>query len=245
MDAGNRDGTGRWRSRLLLAAVIVVVVIMIFLCSKGIISLRDNFIQTVAVKSPVDGASYNVVAAYNDTSSAADILAQINQKVIDIMRHLKKTYIRGASPDVALKYPKRVLAVKRLLARYNPDNLAENSPFDPEGDSAYSLDKGSLIAICLRDRKPRPGKKGFASYNDGELHPFDILMFVTIHEMAHVAVDVLDHPPIFWQTFKFLLEEAENAGVALFPDYRQSPQRYCGMLVDWNPMFDNGTPTIM
>ena len=208
--------------------------------------MRDRFTQakTVPIKSPVDGMTYEVHDSYPNPAEAADTLAQINQKVIGIMRYLKNKYVKDASPEIAAQYPERVKAVRRLLARYNPDNLAENSPFDPEGDTSYTLDKGALMALCLRDRKPRPGKTAMAEYEDGAIHPLDVLLFVTVHEMAHVAIDDLDHPPKFWAAFKFLLEEVEDSGIAAFPDYRAEPVGYCGIKIDWNPLYDANTIAI-
>ena len=74
------------------------------------------------------------------------------------------------------EYARRA-AVELLLARYNQDNLAENSPRDPTGDTAYSLNKGAIVAICLRDRT-RPDS----------IHDIEILTFVTLHDMPHIAI---------------------------------------------------------
>lgn len=230
----------------MLAIVIVIVAVAVFVIAKEIISMKDRFThgRTVPIKSPIDGMTYEVHDSYPNPSDAADTLAQINRRVIGIMRHLKNKYIKDASSDVATQYPERVEAVKHLLARYNPDNLTENSPFDPEGDTSFTTDKGALMALCLRDRKPRPGKRASSDYDDGIIHPLDVLMFVTIHEMAHVAIDELDHPPVFWATFKFLLEEAENAGVARFPNYNMNPVNYCGLRIDYSPLSDPRADTI-
>lgn len=240
------DTSNRWAARIVLAAVIVAITIAVFVIARGIIAMRDRFTQakTVPIKSPVDGMTYEVHDSYPNPAEAADTLAQINQKVIGIMRYLKNKYVKDASPEIAAQYPERVKAVRRLLARYNPDNLAENSPFDPEGDTSYTLDKGALMALCLRDRKPRPGKTAMAEYEDGAIHPLDVLLFVTVHEMAHVAIDDLDHPPKFWAAFKFLLEEVEDSGIAAFPDYRAEPVGYCGIKIDWNPLYDANTIAI-
>lgn len=239
----------RWRQRLSLAAVIVAAVVLLAAAGRELATLKDRFTlaRTVPVRSPVDGMTYAVHDAYPDAAAAADMLARINRRVVALLRHLKRAYVRpdrGGAPALARRYPGRARAVRRLLSRYNPDNVAENSPFDPEGDSAYSLDKGSLIALCLRDRPPRKGQKPTRSKGDGALHSIDTITFVMIHEMAHVAIDEVDHPPAFWATFKFLLLEAERAGLARFPDYRAEPVDYCGVKVDYSPAFDPAQTTL-
>jgi hypothetical protein len=240
----------KWGDRLVLALIIVLAVIIIFIFTKNVlIPLKDKFTlaKTVSVKSSIDGAKYAVHDDYPDSKDAANMLARINQRVIEIIRHLKQKYVKYATPTLIAEYPERVKAVNRLLARYNPDNLAENSPFDPEGDSAYSLDKGALIALCLRDRKPRSTQKDKMSaveIEEGRLHSIDTITFVMIHEMAHVAVDDIDHPPRFWAAFKFLLKEAEESGVIKSPNYRDYPVTYCGILVDYNPLYDERQYTL-
>ena len=133
--------------------------------------------------------------------------------------------------------PERRDAVARLLARYNPDNLAENSPKDPSGDTSYTIDKGAIVAICLRERDPAASGDP-AAY---DIHDLDTLTFVTLHEMAHIAIEDVDHPKRFWSAFRFLLEEAEEGGVYRSPDFAAAPRYYCGVTIDYNPRYDSGT----
>jgi hypothetical protein len=123
--------------------------------------------------------------------------------------------------------PQRQQAIARLLSKYNPNNLVENSPpKKPDGDTSYIINKGKVIAICLRDNKT------------GQLHDLDTLTFVVLHEMAHITVEETDHPPHFWSAFRFLLEEAENAQIYYSPKYAENPQKYCGMTINYNPRYD-------
>lgn len=220
-----------WCKRLFLAAIILLVIVVIYhvylIMSDSSFSLK----KTRKIKSSVDGMEY-LVHPGDECHSAADTLAKLNSIVIMLMAHLRKKYIRSKYKDM---YPERHKAVKNLLSRYNPDNLTENSPNDPEGDTAYSLDKGAIVAICIRDKRPE---------HFGQIHDIGILTFVTIHEMAHIAIDAFDHPPEFWSTFKFLLNEAHDAGIFTSPDYRRNPVHYCGMKVDYSPVWDRSTQAI-
>lgn len=175
--------------------------------------------------SRVDGMPYRVHPGHGAPEDAADMLAALNARVIRLLRSLRARYVwdlrRGAD------FPERRVAAVRLLARYNPDNLAENSPMDPGGDTSYTVGKGAVVALCLRERSRR-----------ATLHDLGTLTFVTLHELAHIAVDDIDHPPRFWRAFRFLLEEACLAGIYCSPDYSRMPVRYCGLDVDYNPAFD-------
>ncbi len=71
-----------------------------------------------------------------------------------------------------------------------------------------------------------------------EFDDYNTLMYVLIHEMAHMAnYDDNDNPieghgDEFIATFKFLLTEAIACGIYSYVNYNQSPKRYCGMLID-------------
>ncbi|NBQ71043.1 MAG: M48 family peptidase, partial [Nitrosomonadaceae bacterium] len=127
-------------------------------------------------------------------------------------------------------------AAHKLLGRFNPDNFAENSPLDATGDSSYCLDKGAVVAMCLRSRGARGGGRAPPA---GALHDPETLTFVMVHELAHIAVDDYDHPPEFWRTFKFLLAEAQRAGCYRSPDFAAAPVDYCGVHVGYNPLYDS------
>lgn len=225
----------------MLVAVLVVLVVILVAATVRAFVWPDRFTISNArpVTSRVDGLSYRVHEGHAEAQRAADTLAGLNARVVDLMRFLRARYVRGGAGD---QHPARRGAVERLLERYNPDNLAENSPKDPTGDTAYSLNKGAVVAICLRKKGPRARSPD--DPDAFEIHDMGVLMFVTLHEMAHISIDQIDHPPRFWAAFRFLLEEAEDAGVYHSPDYAARPTEYCGVKVDYNPRYDAGVRPI-
>jgi hypothetical protein len=225
------ESTGTWWKPLILASIILAVLAMIYYLYESYTSGEHSIQNTFSTKSMYDGENYRVHTA-KDAQEAADMLAKLNNMAVELMGHLRRKYIRNGAqafvtPEV---YKYRREAVEKLLTRYNPDNLVENSFKDPGGDTAYSLDKGAIMAICLRDKRPGP------TY--GKIHDIGILTFVTIHEMAHIALDIMDHPPEFWSMFQFLLKEAEEAGIYKSPDFAHNPVNYCGMTVNYSPRWD-------
>ncbi|MDE2097750.1 MAG: hypothetical protein KGL39_10915 [Patescibacteria group bacterium] len=240
-----------WAARVLVAVSIVVIVIAAVLVVRTAVLGRDNFTlnDTVAVTSTVDGMEYRVQPEHGDAVAAANALATLNTRIIALMRRLKKKYVKNET--LRAMFPKRARATDMLLMRYNPDNFVENSPLDPSGDTAYTLDKGAVVAICLRNRDPELKKCLRHGCRDVDprtmaIQDANLLTFVTIHEMSHIAVDALDHPPIFWMHFKWLLAEADEASIlyARECNYGEHPQMYCGMQVNYNPLYDPSTRTI-
>lgn len=189
---------------------------------------RFTIAQTRGVISRVDGLPYRVHESHSGPQRAADTLAAVNGRILTLLRYLRREYVRGGAGQP----PARRDVAARLLARYNPDSLAENSPNDPSGDTSYTIDKGAVIALCLRDREAQ------------EIHDLDTLTFVALHEMTHIAIKDADHPPRFWEAFRFILEAAEAAGVLVSADYAAAPRAYCGVKIDFNPRYDTATASL-
>jgi hypothetical protein len=185
--------------------------------------------RAVPLTSPVDGMPYRVHADHPEAEAAADSLALLNRRAVALARHLRRVYRDDPGP--------RGAATRALLARYNPDRIVENSPLDPSKDTSYTIDKGRVLALCLRNR----GRDGAGP---GALHDDGVLTFVLLHEMAHIASDEVGHPPGFWRTFKWLLLEAEAAGLYWSPDYAREPLVYCGLRIAYNPRYDADLPAI-
>lgn len=219
---------------MLLAVGVILAIILIYLVG---VRRKYSVENTQEVASRLDGLKYRVHKSHSDPQLAADVLAFINARIIKLMRCLRDDYARGES---GLTHPQRRKAVLNILARYNPDNLTENSPNDPKGDTSYTLDKGAVIALCLRERDPT--ESGDPGVQD--IHDVETLTFVALHELAHIAIEEVDHPPRFWSAFRFILEEAEKNNIYFSPRFGDKPRLYCGMQVDYNPRFDPGTKSL-
>ena len=96
-----------------------------------------------------------------------------------------------------------------------------------EGVSSYTINKGELISMCVRHKKKN---KNF--------HDYQTLLFVLIHELAHVASISKGHNKEFMTNFKFLLDHAGESKMDYAQNYSNSPITYCGVKVTNNP-YDN------
>ena len=119
------------------------------------------------------------------------------------------------------------IMVNNLRKRYKGAvNLRETHPLNGEGDTSYTIDKGNILSLCLRS-------------GSGDLHDFDTLKFVYLHEISHIAANVFQHPDKFWKIFRLILIEAENAGLYSPFNYASHPIMYCGKLtISYNPYYD-------
>lgn len=209
-----------------MGSIIIIAIVIIWICYR-----QYSINQMQQITSSIDGLRYKVHKNLTWPNKAADILAQINIIIIKLLRYLRDQPNSGA----------RATIVQNLLKRYNPDNLIEHSPRKIGSDTSYTLNKGELIALCLRERDPK--SMGDPSIYD--FHEFNTLVFVALHELTHIAIDELGHSQTFWMTFRFLLEAAEDAKIYISPDYEKNPQHYCGVLINYNPRYDTSLPNIL
>jgi predicted metal-dependent hydrolase len=117
------------------------------------------------------------------------------------------------------KFPEMKEYIKQLYLNLNKDRtlIYEN---DPKSDlTSFSVNKGEEIALCLKSKKT------------GSLHQINLLMYVTIHEMAHVACPEIGHGELFKKIFKFLCEQSIKIGIYKYDDYQNNPIEYCGMML--------------
>ena len=187
--------------------------------SKNMFSALSN-IQTsaypiVSVKSSVDGHMYQV-RDMPDKQEAADLLARVRQRMQKLYNYLIATY------------PEK-LQVKQLKQNFKPEpsRISESTP-DAEHTS-YSVNKGESVHFCLRQRQG----------NNESLVKENIMVFVALHEMAHMITPTIGHGPDFWNNFGWLLKIAEDQGIYKYEDFSAHPVSYCGVKITDSPKYDS------
>ena len=63
-------------------------------------------------------------------------------------------------------------------------------------------------------------------------------MLVALQEMSNICNTSIGHTKEFWDNFKFLLEEAKDAGLHEPVDYSKKPVEYCSMKITDNPYYE-------
>jgi hypothetical protein len=189
----------------------VIVTGILFVGAYMYLANKDTF-DLKCVISTVDGNKY-CVRDRTQVAAAADLLARVTEKCKTLVKTVYK------------KYPNKD-NVLRLYEGFNPKQIMETLPTSEH--TAYSENKGEKLAFCLNKKKD----------NNNDLIDENTLTFVAMHELAHVATQSIGHKTEFWENFKFLLMEANEAGLYTPRDYKGAPQEYCGMKITDNPYYD-------
>jgi hypothetical protein len=168
----------------------------------------------VDVKSNEDGRSYRV-RDMPDKQQAADLLARVRRKISNLYNTLRD------------KFPSKP-QIKQWIQNFEPsaERFMESTP-DAEHTS-YSVNKGEKIHLCLRQREGQ----------NESLVEENVMVFVALHEMAHVITPTLGHGPDFWNNFGWLLKQAEAQGIYQYQDFKAHPVSYCGLNITDSPAYD-------
>lgn len=166
--------------------------------------------NTTQVRSMADGNTYHVQNLPNK-QEACELMAKIRSNLEKLIEHYKSDPASIADPRV-----------KVMVDRFNPSNMIEN---DLHSDStSYSENKGEKIVVCLRDKTTK------------ELVDENTIMFVILHEMAHLMTTTIGHTPEFWANFRRILHDGVAVGIYKPVNYSRSPTLYCGMTITDSPI---------
>ena len=180
--------------------LIAIFIIFIFIFYK----IKRNRLTLVEAN---DNIKYMV---YNDRNK--DNSANKLSELIKRMFELKNYLINNIN-----NFPEYKEYI--ILLRDNFDekktSIYENAP---DSDlTSYSVNKGEELAFCLKSKKT------------GKLHDINLLMYVGMHEMSHIACPEVGHGDLFKKIFHFIALQAVNINLYEKEDYDQYPVEYCGM----------------
>jgi predicted metal-dependent hydrolase len=158
------------------------------------------------IVSTVDNRDYEVQIK-NDAQEAANLIAQIREKLMLLVQHLIKSFPNEDRTE-------------QLKTNFKPDNIKEG--IDDPNYTSYSINKGEQIVLCLR--------------TNNKLMDLNTMMFVVLHELSHICTKSIGHTPEFWENFKWILEEAINTGIYKKQEFKLNNVEYCGITITNSPL---------
>ena len=185
--------------------------IIIFLILCGYIYVEGLNNEVIYVKSTLDNNEY-LVRNLEDKSDAANLMAQMKKRLLKLQNYLEE-------------YHSDEKRVKRFIKKFNPNNITESTKNNKY--TSYSINKGEKIVFCIRSRDDQE-----------KLIDINTLMFVALHELAHIMTVSIGHTEEFWNNFKFILNKATAVNVYSAVNYSKNPQQYCGITITDSPLYN-------
>lgn len=206
--------------------------------------------DVVMHKSNIDNKDY-LVRNLPDKQKAADTLASISKRLSKLVKYIEKNLDK--KEEMYQKYVKDQYEIKikgnidkenehfkklvfdkkkklktdlqRLVNNFNPNKISETTP-DAKYTS-YSVNKGEKIVMCIRNKKTA----------NQDIININTLMFVALHETAHLMTKSVGHHPEFWDNFRILINIAVDPNVNIYKEvnFDLYPEPYCGMTINSVP----------
>ena len=146
----------------------------------------------------------------NLKNEKANLLGKIVENMFILKNHMIKNINNFTSFEPYIKQLKENLSESRTVVYET----------DPESNlTSFSVNKGEELSFCLKSKK------------SNQLHDINLLMYVAIHEMAHIACPEIGHGDLFKKIFRKLAEEAIKIGIYKKVNFSEIPTEYCGMIL--------------
>ena len=157
------------------------------------------------IKSSSNNKEY-LVRELEDKQDAANLLANIGDSFDKLVKYVSTDSHEG---------------VEQLVNKFNSNNIKENIPSSEY--TAYSVNKGEELVLCLRN------------INDNSFIDINTILFVGIHELAHIMTDEVGHTEKFWSNMEYLVTKANEINIYNPIDYSKYPTDYCGQEINTTP----------
>jgi len=199
---------------MLQLLILIIIIFVVFFSFKMHMENQSNEVDLVTSK--YDQKKY-LVRNLPDKEKAAELLSMIRERLTRLVEYLDN------------KYPTDSRIVQ-LTEKFNPDHITESSM--DSAYTSYSVNKGEKIVFCLRHRD--------ADETEEQENLIDIntMMFVAIHELAHIMTSSIGHNKEFWDNMRFLLDAAMSNDLKIYryQPFHLAPKPYCGITISDTPL---------
>jgi hypothetical protein len=142
-----------------------------------------------------------------DNIVALKTLVLLRKKLMELI-----DFIHARSSESNHVYKDYVKRIKTKLPYVQIRETPSNSNY-----TSYSVNKGEELNMCIRSK-----------INDG-FHSINELLYVAIHEIAHIGCPEIGHTKLFFDINKFLLKQAMEYNIYNYVNYNARPMEYCGI----------------
>jgi hypothetical protein len=182
----------------------ILIVIIIYL----LYSIKTSGL----VHAEFEGQIY-LVQDHENKSQAIDFLKRLKN---DLDKIAQKSLER-AKDDKNSDFEEYISIIVRRLNTVFIREVEKDSPY-----TSYSVNKGEELVFCLRNKETH------------EFYDYNKVLYVAVHEIAHIGCPEVGHTKLFFELNKYILETAKNNNMYTMVDYNTNPEEYCGIQIYTN-----------
>jgi sensor c-di-GMP phosphodiesterase-like protein len=153
-----------------------------------------------------DGYSYYVRKGVDQVISL-NTLMLLRKKLTQFIE-----YVDAKVQRTNHKYKDYVRRIKNKLPHLQISETAAQSNY-----TSYSVNKGEELHMCIKSKV------------SNSFHAINELIYVAIHEIAHIGCPEIGHTKLFFDINKFLLKEAMEFSIYQYKNYDAMNIEYCGI----------------
>ena len=188
--------------KLNLVMIFLMVIITVMFIKKSSGEVKY-------VESDLDGKKY-LVRDLPDKQKAANMLAKIRMNLINL-----SNYLNDNKDD---KYKEYSEYIERLHSKIENVDISESTP--DSAYTSYSVNKGEQLVFCVRSKDII-----------NNLHDLNLVMYVALHEISHIASPEYGHTELFKKIFAFFTDIAIQRNLYTKIDFKHDPTEYCGLII--------------
>jgi len=159
----------------------------------------------------LDNKNKYLVRNLPDKKLAGETLDKIKDNLILLINDILKNDIKDN------KYYNYVKIINDKLKTVKIRESTNDNSF-----TSYTVNKGEEMVFCIRSKK------------DNKIHDINELMYVAIHEIAHIGCPEIGHTDLFKKINYYLLDYGKDIKIYNYIDYSNKPIEYCGLTLNNN-----------
>lgn len=137
-------------------------------------------------------------------------------KMLSLIESTLKKLVNRLLNDESVKENADMFSYIQKISEKMDDVEIQESTADSKYTS-YTVNKGELLVFCIRSKET------------SEIHNFNDLLYVAIHEIAHIGCPEVGHTDLFFEINTFLIDKAIEYNIYKYTDYSLNNVEYCGM----------------
>ena len=188
-------------------SIIIILLITLVIIYK--LKYKSKFISIEAFNDKIYFVN-DLPDAIEAANTLAKLIIILDKLVTNIILEYEKYPNNRSINDK--KYINYIKIIKEKL----PNVKISENPVDSNYTS-YSINKGEELVFCIRDKKKY------------KIHDINELLYVAIHEIAHIGCPEIGHTDLFRDINIYLLSKAVCYNLYKYIDYYNDNRNYCGM----------------
>lgn len=187
--------------------ITLIIIVIIIIILYFIISKIIFYNKSEYLKSNIYD-KYYLVKDTSNKYNKVDLIDQLFKSIDILLENLKNS-----------DYDFKDINIDDIQKKIKESEILENIT---NSDTSYTINKGEQIVLCLADRQT------------DNLYSYNVLMYVLIHELAHILNVSYGHDENFKKIFKYILQKASDLNLYKYEDYKNYPINYCGLELNTN-----------